>query len=115
MFNRLPGAMLTLGHTHQWGKGLNCSRVLSQHTANDGPLDTPSHSLFNPASPEAELTSESRSTSLSLPSQNILLREQGQGGLGVGGILGAAFGGEVLEELDGAVVARDAEGAEQRL
>src|SRR5712691_12674047 len=33
MFNRLPGAMLLLGHTHQWRKGLNCSRVVSQHTA----------------------------------------------------------------------------------
>jgi len=33
MFNRLPGAMLSLGHTHQWRKGRNCSRVLSQHTA----------------------------------------------------------------------------------
>src|SRR5712692_1660624 len=33
MFNRPPGAMLSLGHTHQWRKGRNCSRVLSQHTA----------------------------------------------------------------------------------
>src|SRR6266568_1434483 len=33
MFNRLPGAMLPSGHTHQWAKGRNCSRVLSQHTA----------------------------------------------------------------------------------
>ena len=33
MFNRPPGAMLFLGHTHQWRKGRNCSRVLSQHTA----------------------------------------------------------------------------------
>src|ERR1019366_81213 len=47
--------------------------------------------------------------------QSIPLWEQGQGGAGVGGVLGAAFGGEALEELDGAVVARDAEGAEQRL
>ncbi len=55
MFNRLPGAMLPLGHTHQWRKGRNCSRVLSQHTAAIG---TPHrHSLFNPAQPEAQLLS----------------------------------------------------------
>ena len=55
MFNRLPGAMLSSGHKHQCKKGRNCSRVLSQHTA---AVDTPhSHSLFNPAKPEAELSS----------------------------------------------------------
>ncbi len=37
MFNRLPGAMLSLGHTHQWRKGRSCSRVLSQHNAAIGP------------------------------------------------------------------------------
>ncbi len=36
MFNRLPGAMLSLGHTHQWRKGRSCSRVLSQHNAEIG-------------------------------------------------------------------------------
>src|SRR5439155_19605045 len=41
MFNRLPGTMLSLGHTHQWRKGRNCSRFLSQHTAAIGtPTDT---------------------------------------------------------------------------
>jgi hypothetical protein len=54
MFNRLPGTMLSSGHTHQWRKGRNCSRVLSQHTA---VVDTPSHRLFNPAQPEAQLSS----------------------------------------------------------
>jgi len=33
MFNRLPGAMLSEGHTHQWGKGCSCCPVLSQHTS----------------------------------------------------------------------------------
>ena len=55
MFNRLPGAMLPSGHTHQWAKGRNCSRVLSQHTAAIGTLHR--HSLFNPAQPEAQLPS----------------------------------------------------------
>lgn len=32
MFSRLPEAMLTEGHLHQWGKGLSCSRVLLQLT-----------------------------------------------------------------------------------
>src|ERR1039457_5946096 len=36
MFNRLPGAMLTLGHTHQWKKGFNAvlfSRRIPQRWA----------------------------------------------------------------------------------
>src|ERR1039458_4486480 len=45
----------------------------------------------------------------------MLPREQFWRGARVGGILGAALGGQVFEELDGTVVARDAEGAEQRL
>ena len=44
MFNCLPGAMLDMGHTHQWKKGFSCSRVHSQHNA---PM-TASHRLFNP-------------------------------------------------------------------
>ena len=42
-------------------------------------------------------------------------REQGERGAGVGGILGAAIGGEALEEFDGAIVAGNAEGAEEGL
>lgn len=55
MFNRLPGAMLVLGHTHQWRKGFNCNRVLSQHTP---AARAPSHRLFNPAPPGAKLVCE---------------------------------------------------------
>jgi hypothetical protein len=46
MFNRLPGAMLTQRHTHEWKKGLSCSRALLHDTA----AKALSHSLFNPAS-----------------------------------------------------------------
>src|ERR1017187_787356 len=56
MFNRLPGAMLTLGHTHQWKKGFNCCPVLSQDTSSAGRLVT---ATFNPAPPVAGLTSVS--------------------------------------------------------
>jgi hypothetical protein len=56
MFNRLPGAMLTLGHTHQWKKGFNCCPVLSQDTSSAGRLVT---ATFNPAPPVAGLASDS--------------------------------------------------------
>ena len=46
MFNCLPGAMLSLGHTHQWKKGFSCCHVLSQHTSVPGRLVT---ATFNPA------------------------------------------------------------------
>ena len=66
MFNRLPGAMLTLGHTHQWKKGFNCCPVLSQDTSSAGRLVT---ATFNPAPPVAGLTSVSwLLTSVFLPS-----------------------------------------------
>ena len=45
----------------------------------------------------------------------MFLREERQGGARVGGVLGMALGGQLLQEIDGAVVARDAEGAEERL
>ena len=53
MFNCLPGAMLSLRHTHEWKKGFSCGRVLLHDTAS-------SHRLFNPAPPEATLSSTTR-------------------------------------------------------
>ena len=56
MFNCLPGAMLTLGHTHQWKKGFGfgCRPVLSQHTSVPWRLVP---ATFNLAPPAAGLTS----------------------------------------------------------
>ncbi len=56
MFNRLTGAMLTKGHTHQWKKGFSCCPVPLQHTsATRGKVTA----MFNPAPPVAELTPDS--------------------------------------------------------
>jgi RNA polymerase primary sigma factor len=52
MFNRLPGAMLVSGHTHQWKKGFSCCPVLSQHTAAHRRSVT---ATFSPAPPVAKL------------------------------------------------------------
>jgi hypothetical protein len=47
--------------------------------------------------------------------QRTFLGEYVEGGAGVGGVLGAAVGGQLLQEFDGPVVAGDAEGAKERL
>jgi hypothetical protein len=52
MFNRLPGAMLPLGHKHQCQKGFNCCPVVSQHTSAKCRLVT---AMFNPAPLVAKL------------------------------------------------------------
>jgi hypothetical protein len=54
MFNRLPGAMLKERHLHECRQGRNCGRALLHHTA----AATLSHTLFNPAPPEAGLKAD---------------------------------------------------------
>jgi len=44
MYNRLPGTMLTLRHTHEWKQGFSCGRALSNDIADFAE----SHRLSNP-------------------------------------------------------------------
>jgi hypothetical protein len=54
MFIRLPGAKLIERHMHECRQGLNCGSAQLQDTA----VVAQSHSLFNPAPPEAGLKAD---------------------------------------------------------